>query len=117
MREAERLQTKGKKLKRMAITLKDRKETINLGGNVYELTLLWNREDIRRCAFGMAPDYAHIRKDGKNFALITCYSNGIGFSVENFHWVLVKPEWKIYFRNEDINTIPLEKLLKGLPIW
>ncbi len=53
----------------MAITLKDRKETINLGGNVYELTLLWNREDIRRCAFGMAPDYAHIRKDGKNFAL------------------------------------------------
>ncbi len=117
MREAERLQTKGKKLKRMAITLKDRKETINLGGNVYELTLLWNREDIRRCAFGMAPDYAHIRKDGKNFALITCYSNSIGFSVENFHWVLVKPEWEIYFRNEDINTIPLEKLLKGLPIW
>lgn len=101
----------------MAITLKDRKETINLGGNVYELTLLWNREDIRRCAFGMAPYYAHIRKDGKNFALITCYSNSIGFSVENFHWVLVKPEWKIYFCNEDINTIPLEKLLKGLPIW
>ena len=116
-REAKRLQTKGKKLKRMAITLKDRKETINLRGNVYELTLLWNREDIRRCAFGMAPDYAHIRKDGKNFALIACYSNSIGLSVENFHWVLVKPEWEIYFRNEDINTIPLEKLLKGLPIW
>jgi len=117
MREAKRLQTKGKKLKRMAITLKDRKETVNLGGNVYELTLLWNREDIRRCAFGMTPDYAHIRKDGKNFAFITCYSNGVGFSVENFHWVLVNPEWKIYFRNEDINTIPLEKLLKRLPIW
>ena len=37
----------------MAITLKDREEKINLKGNVYELTLLWNREDIRRCAFGM----------------------------------------------------------------
>lgn len=49
----------------MSITLKDRKETINLRGNVYELTLLWNREDIRRCTFGMAPDYAHIRKDAR----------------------------------------------------
>ena len=57
----------------MVITLKDRKETVNLRGNVYELTLLWNRKDIHRCAFCMAPDYAHIRKDGKNFALIECY--------------------------------------------
>ena len=101
----------------MAITLKDREEKINLKGNVYELTLLWNREDIRRCAFGMAPDYAHIRKDGKNFALIECYSNNKGFSVECFHRLLVKPEWKVLFRSEDINTIPLEELLERLPIW
>ena len=74
-------------------------------------------EDIHIWSFFMTPDYAHIRKDGKNFAVITCYSNGVGFSVENFHWVLVKPEWKIFFRNDDSNTIPLEKLLKGLPIW
>ena len=101
----------------MVITLKDRKETINLRGNVYELTLLWNREDIRRCAFGMAPDYAHIRKDGKNFACIECYSNDKGFSVENFRLASVKPEWEIYFQDEDINTIPLEELLERLPIW
>lgn len=100
----------------MAITLKDRKETLNHRGNVYELTLLWNREDIRRCAFGMAPDYAHIRKDGKNFACITCYSNETGFSVESFHRLLVKPEWKMLFRSEDINTIPLKELLERLPI-
>ena len=100
----------------MAIILKDRKETVNLRGNVYELTLLWNREDIRRCAFGMAPDYAHIRKDGKNFAGITCYSNDTGFSVESFNRLLVKPERKVLFRSEDINTIPLKELLKKLPI-
>ncbi|UVP67621.1 hypothetical protein [Bacteroides fragilis] len=37
----------------MAIILKDRNEKVTLNGSVYELTLLWNREDIRRCCFGM----------------------------------------------------------------
>ena len=114
---SQKASNKREKIKRMAIILKDRKETVNLRGNVYELTLLWNREDIRRCTFGMAPDYAHIRKDGRNFALITCYSNDIGFSVESFHRLLVKPEWKVLFRREDINTIPLKELLERLPIW
>ena len=63
----------------MAITLKDRKEKLVLNGSVYELTLLWNRENIRRCCFGMSPDLAYILKDGRNFADIECYSNGKGF--------------------------------------
>ena len=44
----------------------DRRERMVLNGSEYELTLLWNRENIKRCCFGMCPDYAYIRKDGKN---------------------------------------------------
>lgn len=99
----------------MAITLKDRKEKLVLNGSVYELTLLWNRENIRRCCFGMSPDLAYIRKDGRNFADIECYSNGKGFSVEKFHLSLVKPKWKVVVHTEDINTIPFKALLAKLP--
>ncbi len=34
---------------------------------------------------GMPPFYAHIRKDGANFAQIDCYSNGDDFSVVPMH--------------------------------
>ena len=94
----------------------DRRERMVLNGSEYELTLLWNRENIKRCCFGMCPDYAYIRKDGKNFADIECYSNMTGFTVENFHLALVKPKWKLLFKTDDINTIPLKELLKRLPL-
>ena len=100
----------------MTITLKDRREKLVLNGSIYELTLLWNRENIRRCCFGMCPDYDYIRKDGRNYADIECYSNMEGFTVENFHMPLVKPEWKVVVHTEDINTISLEALLAKLPI-
>ena len=93
----------------------DRREKMVLNGSEYELTLLWNRENIRRCCFGMCPDYAYIRKDRKNFADIECYSNMTGFPVENFHLPLVKPEWKVVVHSDDINTIPFKALLAKLP--
>ena len=93
----------------------DRREKMVLNGSEYELTLLWNRENIRRCCFGMCPDYAYIRKDRKNFADIECYSNMTGLTVENFHLPLVKPEWKVVVHSDDINTIPFKALLAKLP--
>ena len=66
----------------------DRREKMVLNGSEYELTLLWNRENIRRCCFGMCPDYAYI---------------------------LVKPEWKVVVHSDDINTIPFKALLAKLP--
>ena len=93
----------------------DRREKMVLNGSEYKLTLLWNRENIRRCCFGMCPDYAYIRKDRKNFADIECYSNMTGFTVENFHLPLVKPEWKVVVHFDDINTIPFKALLAKLP--
>ena len=60
----------------MAYKLKDRKEKMLYKGSVYELTLQWDRESLRKCFCGMPPFYAHIRKDGNNFAHIDCYSTG-----------------------------------------
>lgn len=60
----------------MAYKLKDRKEKMLYKGSVYELTLQWDRESLRKCFCGMPPFYAHIRKDGANYAQIDCYSNG-----------------------------------------
>lgn len=93
----------------------DRRERMVLNGSEYELTLLWNRENIRRCCLGMCPDYAYIRKNGKKFADIECYSNMTGFTIENFHLTLVKPEWKVVVHTDDINTIPFKALLAKLP--
>ena len=49
----------------MAYKLKDRKEKMLYKGSVYELTLQWDRESLRKCFCGIPPFYAHIRKDGK----------------------------------------------------
>ncbi len=69
----------------MAIKLIDRKESVSYKGSTYELTLLWDRESIRKCFCGMPPFFAHIRKDGVNFATIDCYSNNNGrFVVKKF---------------------------------
>ena len=59
----------------MAIKLIDREESVSYKGCIYELTLLWDRESVRKCFCGMPPFFAHIRKDGANFAIIDCYSN------------------------------------------
>ena len=94
----------------------DRREKMVLNGSEYELSLLWNRENIRRCCFGMCPDYAYIRKDRKNFADIECYSNMTGFTVENFHLPLSKAIWGMSKKtSDDINTIPFKALLAKLP--
>ena len=120
--EVARLQTKGKRLELqkssvMAIELIDRKESASYKGSIYELTLLWDRESIRKCFCGMPPFFAHIRKDGANFATIDCYSNDNGrFAVKKFMpSLLARPDWQVRF-DKDINTIPLLELLAGLPI-
>lgn len=61
--------------------------------------------------------FAHIRKDGANFATIDCYSNDNGrFAVKKFMpSLLARPDWQVCF-DKDINTIPLLELLAGLPI-
>ena len=69
----------------MAIELIDRKESASYKGSIYELTLLWDRESIRKSFCGMPPFFSHIRKDGANFATIDCYSNDNGrFAVKKF---------------------------------
>ncbi len=96
--------------------LRDRKEEIKIEGNVYELTLIWNRELLRRSAVAMPPDYAYIRKNGVNFATIGCSSNLNGFFVENFHLTSEPPRWRMKFDYQNINTIPLTDILVRLPL-
>ena len=100
----------------MAIKLIDRKESASYEGCIYELTLLWDRESIRKCC-GMPPFFTHIRKDGTNFATIDCYSNDNGrFVVKKFMpSLLARPDWQVCF-DRDINTVPLWELLADLPI-
>lgn len=93
----------------------DRQEKISVEGSVYELTLLWNRDLLDRSAVGMPPDYAHIRKNGRNFALIGCSSNGNGFYVEAFHLAMEPPAWQMKFNYLNINTIPFRDILVRLP--
>lgn len=101
----------------MAIELIDRKESASYKGSIYELTLLRDRESIRKCFCGMPPFFAHIRKDKANFATIDCYSNDNGwFVVKKFMpSLLARPDWQVRF-DRDINTIPLWELLAELPI-
>ena len=79
-----------------------------------KLTLQWDRESLRKCFCGMPPFYAHIRKDGANFAQIDCYSNGDDFSVVPMHPLFEEPEWIVHFLKSDINSIPFQKLLELL---
>ncbi|EJW89821.1 hypothetical protein EVA_22072, partial [gut metagenome] len=94
----------------------DRKEKMLYKGSVYELTLEWDRESLRKCFCGMPPFYAYILKDGENFAVIDCYSNGDSFSVVAFHQLFDEPEWIVHCLHTDINTLPLLTLLEHLPI-
>lgn len=94
----------------------DRQEKISVEGNVYELTLIWNRDLLRRSAVGMPPDYAHITKNGCNFAIIGCSSNLNGFYVEAFHLALEAPIWRMNFNYLNINTIPFRDIFVRLPL-
>lgn len=60
----------------MAYKLKDRKEKMLYKGSVYELTLQWDRESLRKCFCGMPPFYAHIRKDGTTSHISTAIPPG-----------------------------------------
>ena len=101
----------------MATKLIDRKESVSYKGSTYELILLWDRESVRKCFCGMPPFFAHIRKEGVNFATIDCYSNDNGrFVVRKFMAsLLARPDWQVRF-DKDINTMPFLELLAGLPI-
>ena len=80
----------------MAIKLIDREESVSYKGCIYKLTLLWDRESVRKCFCGMPPFFAHIRKDGANFAIIDCYSNdNERFVVKKFMpSLLARPDWQ-----------------------
>ena len=95
---------------------RDRQEKITIEGDIYELTLIWNRDLLRRSAVGMPPDYAYIRKNGVNFATIGCSSNLNGFIVEAFHLTLEPPQWRMKFDYQNINTIPITDILVRLPL-
>ncbi len=95
--------------------LRDRKESCRFHGSNFELTLLWNKDALARSCFGIAPDYAYIRKDGENYATIECYSNLKGFSIEAFHIDFGRPDWEVTSKDGDINTMPLEDILKLIP--
>ena len=101
----------------MAIKLIDRKESVSYKDCTYELTLLWDRESVRRCFCGVPPFFAHICKDGVNFATIDCYSNDNGRFVvrKSMASLLARSDWQVRF-DKDINTVPLLELLAGLPI-
>lgn len=94
----------------------DRQEKISVEGNIYGLTLLWNRELLSRSVVGMSPDYAYITKNGSYFALIGCSSNVNGFSVEAFHLAMEPPAWRMNFNYLNINTIPFRDILVRLPL-
>lgn len=97
-------------------SLKNRKETVIFGDDEYELCIIWNEDDIRRSAFGMPPEYAYIRKNGKNFADIDVYSNSPdNFAVSQFRRHFKKPEWTVRF-NEPISRITFRNILKRLPL-
>ena len=91
----------------MAYKLKDRKEKMLYKGSVYELTLQWDRESLRKCFCGMPPFYAHIRKDGANFAQIDCYSNGDDFSVVPMHPLFILKSKDLHAVSYFVNR-PLE---------
>lgn len=121
-RKPQGFKQKGKRLELqnsdvMAIKLIDREESVSYKGCIYELTLLWDRESVRKCFCGMPPFFAHIRKDGANFAIIDCYSNdNERFVVKKFMpSLLARPDWQVRF-DRDINTIAFLELLAGLPI-
>lgn len=96
--------------------LRDRQEKITIEGNIYGLTLLWNRELLHRSVVGMSPDYAYITKNGSYLALIGCSSNVNGFFVEAFHLAMEKPSWRMSFNYQNINTIPFRDILVRLPL-
>lgn len=64
----------------------------------------------------MPPEYAHITKNGKNFATIGCSSNINGFIVEAFHLAMEEPQWRMPFNYLNINTIPFRDILVRLPL-
>ena len=48
----------------MEIKLIDRKESASYKGSIYELTLLWDRESIRKCFCSMPPFFATSARTG-----------------------------------------------------
>ncbi|MBD5357729.1 MAG: hypothetical protein HDR88_12110 [Bacteroides sp.] len=96
--------------------LRDRQEKITIEGNIYGLTLIWNRELLGRSVVGMSPAYAYITKNSRNFALIGCSSNINGFFVESFHLAMENPAWRMNFNYLNINTILFRDILVRLPL-
>lgn len=101
----------------MTNRLRNRSEKVIYKDSVYELVIWWNMDDIRKCFCGMPPSLAYIRKGGKNFAYVNCYSNDVrNFTIEAFHLAMIPADWVVHFHNKDINTIPFTEILSNLPL-
>lgn len=97
--------------------LRDRHDKVTMpNGDIFELCIEWNRDDLKRSCFGIPPEYAHIHKNGKLYAYISVYSNIEDISIKAYHELLVKPEWERYLIGKDINRIPFKDILKELPL-
>lgn len=98
----------------MMSEITDRTENVVFGGVRYRLTLKWNRRSARKLAQGMPPSKAEITRDGKPFATILCSSSFDGFMVVNHHAKGERAEWRVLFTHDDINDIPLPRILREL---
>lgn len=95
----------------------DREETIEYNGDEYRLCIIWNEDYLKRSAFAMTPDYAFIRKNGENFAMIDVDNGNPNiFFVKQFTKRLFdKPEWMVKIKKH-INDISFEEILSQLPL-
>lgn len=97
--------------------LNNREERMEYNGDIYDLCIYWREEDFRNNICATTPYYAYIRKNGKNFADITVYSNELDciFIKQHTARLFAKPEWKIKI-HKNINTVPFEYILNNLPV-
>ena len=98
----------------MMLDVTDRSEQTIFGGSQYELTLKWNRRSQKKLEAGMPPAKAEIKRDGKPVATVLCSSSLEGFMVVNCHDKGEKAEWRVLFPYDDINDIPLPRILREL---
>lgn len=92
----------------------DRSEQAIFGGSQYSLTLKWNRRSQKKLEAGMPPSKAEIKRDGKPFATVNCSSILDGFMVVNCHPKGERAEWSVLFPYDNINDIPLPRILREL---
>ena len=100
----------------MAYKLKDRKEKMLYKGSVYELTLQWDRESLRKCFCGMPPFLCSHPQGRRQLCTNRLLFQWGRFQCGTHAPAFEEPEWIVHFLKSDINSIPLKKLLELLPI-